>query len=72
MSFSGGQVSLLRKALQESIVGRGAKQFAAVRSVVVSMTAGVDVSSLFPEMLKVGRIGRVCAVCCSPTTVWCA
>jgi vesicle coat complex subunit len=53
MSLQLGEISSLRKALQQSDVERGVKQFQAVRDVIVSMTNGVDVSSLFPEMLKV-------------------
>lgn len=43
----------LRQALQQSSIERGVRQFEAVCNVVVSMMAGVNVASLFPEMLKV-------------------
>lgn len=43
----------LRLALQNSSVERGVKQFEAVYNVIVSMMAGVNVTSLFAEMLKV-------------------
>lgn len=57
------EADLLRKRLL--LAERGAAQFEAVRSVVVSMIAGVDVSGLFAEMLKVRRaLGPVGSCAC--------
>lgn len=53
MSIQLGEISTLRKELRQGEIDRGEKQFEAVRNVIVSMTNGVDVSSLFPQMLKV-------------------
>ena len=51
------EFDLRRQLLNAS---RGAEQLQAVSNVITSMIAGVDVSGLFPDMLKVFAAGFVC------------